>query len=79
MAPRCCKDSVAWKIAAIFPAEPTDGMRVECRWTDLCLDGYAVYRNGVWEYGERSSDAITYRASPAQTAKRAERIKEILK
>lgn len=79
MAARCCKDSVAWKVAAIFPAEPSEGMRVECRWTDLCMDGYAVYKNGVWEYGEGSTDAITYRATHAQTAKRAERIKEILK
>ena len=77
MAPRHCKDSVAAHVARMHREgrEPHDGQIVECRW---CVDGYGIYKSGVWEFRDRAIERINFDASPEQRTHRAERIRQIL-
>lgn len=72
MAMRCCKDSVAAFVANRHAAniDLMDGQRVECRW---CVDGYGLYKDGVWSFhdqGFAANEFLARETSPNAVAER---------
>jgi hypothetical protein len=67
MAMRCCKDTVAAEVAKLHRRgeAPSDGLRIECRW---CASGYAVLRNGIWEFSDWVTDELKPDAMAQRTA-----------
>lgn len=53
--------------------EPTEGVRVECRWNKGCVDGYGLYRaDGGWTFHEDFAlrERADQQASPEAVAER---------